>query len=189
MLLSLRQIPFNRFQEFLIDGDLTAIGEGTPEDLLEHAAFLQNEFQDAISTDDTNAIAVTVAQIECYKIKLEITQLAIDMLKLKYDERLIDILIEEGFVGNYSEETILEDLERVVAQSQQFVNLKNDLEKQMELMNEGSKPATYEYYTSVLIAISNMVKYSVSDDISTLKFCGYFKQLIASIEKKEENGR
>lgn len=188
MLLSLRQIPFNRFQEFLIDGDLSAIGEGTNEELVAHAVFLQNEFQDAISTDDTNAIAVTSAQIEYYKIKLEITQMAIDMLKLRYDERLVDILIEEGFIGNYSEETIIEDLERVVAQSQQYVNLKNDLEKQFELMNEGSKPATYEYYTNVLIAISNMVKYSVSEDISTLKFCGYFRQLIATIEKKEENG-
>ena len=189
MLLSLRQIPFNRFQEFLIDGDLTAIGEGTEEELVEHAQRLQLEFQDAISTDDTNAVAVTTAQIEFYKIKLEITQLLIDVLKIKYDERLVELLIEEGFSGCFSEETILEDLERVVAQSQQYVNLKTDLEKQLELMNEGSKPATYEYYTSVLIAISNMVKYSVSDDISTLKFCGYFKQLITSIEKKEENGR
>lgn len=188
MLLTLRQIPFSKFQEFLIDGDLSVIGEGTEDELIAHAAKLQLDFQDAIATDDTNAIAVTTAQIEYYKIKLEITQMAIDMLKLRYDERLVDILIEEGFIGNFSEETIIEDLERVVAQSQQYVNLKNDLEKQFELMNEGSKPATYEYYTNVLIAISNMVKYSVSEEISTLKFCGYFRQLIATIEKKEENG-
>lgn len=189
-LYKLREIKFNDFLEYLLDGDLSKIGDGydlenPSSELIEHGISLRQEFEDMISSSENEAAISLNSEIMAYNITLETTQMIIDVLKLKYDYRLCEILIEDGFNFEFSEESYLNDLEKVVMQCKSIVIMRDDLLSKYEELNGESKPATYEYYDNILNAISQMVKYNVDGTLSTTRIAKYYAQLLKYIEKKE----
>jgi len=185
-LLELHQINFGKFQDFLLKGDLSVIGEGTEEELNAHAIELHRQYSEAIGSDEDVARTMLTAQIKAISFKLDFVQRIIDLIKIRYDERLAEILIDEGFDIEFSKETLIENLEEVISQCQQDVFQKKDLEQQLEKMDEGGSPVTYKYFADVLVAISIMVKANITgDNINTLMYCRYHKQLYTKLDKPE----
>lgn len=188
-LLSLRNLPLSSFIDCLIDGDLSVLGEGTPEVLKAHWEVLYQEFCDAIATTDTKGKIGIDANISTLDLKIARLQLLIDCCRSFYRADVIELLKDEGFTYPFTEESYLQDLEAVVAESRRYVILRNQYQSQKDKTLGTDTKLDYQYFASILNAISEMVKFDVNDSINTLRFCRYYVQLIAHIQKSMNNGR
>jgi len=184
-LLPLHKISIGEFYSLLEEGDLTVVGEGTAEELIAHANELTRQFNELLGSDENLAQTMLTAQIAALDFKLDFVQKIIDLLRVKYDERLIEILIDEDFDIKFSPEKLLENLEQVISECQQYVFQKKDLEQQLEKLSEGGRPANREYLADTLVAISMMVKANIDDKINVLLYCRYHKQLYTKLDKPE----
>lgn len=190
-LYTLKDIPFGKFQQYLIDADLSVLGDAPEEVLIKHGESLYLDFCDATATTETKSIILLDAGIQHYTLKIMRLDLIMEALSLGYNAEIAELLKDESDYP-LTEETYREDIEKITTESIQYRILKSQYEKDRAQIGGGETKATYEYYADVLNAISDMVKYNVDENISTLRYCKYYVQLIKNIEqlnRKRNGGR
>lgn len=185
-LLELRDIPFCDFQRFLVDGELSVLGTGSEDALLEHSEKLLQQYQDLIGAGEDNERIFLANIVQSYQAQLLIVQACIDLLAIGHHQDIVEILKNEGFDYDFSPESYKKDLEKVLSEAKSIVARRDQAQIELEGYGEG-KSADYEYFSDILAAISKIMGFSVDDRISTLQFCAYHKRLIEHYRRLQLN--
>lgn len=170
----------------LIEADYSPLGEGTPEQLQAHWEVVYNAFCDSIANSQMKSYLMMQGNILFYTTKIGRIQNLIDACRMFYCPELLDVLRSEGYNLPFTEESYLADLDKVVLMAKQFVIKRDQLEMKLN-ESEGTKPKTqldYQFFADVLNAIMEVKKVNVDENITTLRFCRLYNDLIAHVEKK-----
>lgn len=183
-MLRLQDIKFSDFQRFLVDGDLSIVGD--------EGERLYNEYRDATMTAETMMIIQLENRMKFHQMHIALTQILVDALSEVYSESLAEELRKLYPDCTIQYETIDRDLKVVVnlakAHLVEFDAAKKDRDA---IAGKSQGKPTYEYYESITNEISKMLGFHIPDDINTMRWCKYYVQLINQQDqpKYKDNGR
>lgn len=179
-------LPLRLFIICLVDNDLSVlIISGTPDDdkLKEAWANIYDEFVNSMGDSENKMYLQLLKEITRLDNKLKIVELIVKVLSTPYRDEsandLIDLLnkiCNTKFKFNDPSE-----LQRCINRSRSFkiqLDLKLSQFKEMQKKMEagGSHKPTKEYFLSLLITLSDHVKYEVTDKITVFDFCERMKR-------------
>lgn len=176
---SCSELPLWNFIKIVITGDLTYLGDGTPEQLQEAWANIFMEYCDIFPSKNSIYVCQLTSEIEHLRTKLEVIQAIIDALSIQYIPDLVLELIDYGFNYPFTPETMLEDLQGVIAESKMFVVQKGVKEGEYKRFLESQKgdPAKESDYDEILSELSKFQGYHLkSKDLSVSEFVAIFNR-------------
>lgn len=176
------EMPLYNFIKIACTNDLNwLVIEGTPTQLeLENAwEAVFTEYSDLSPTPNTTYIVQVTREIRHLETKIAIIQAIIDRFKISYLPELVPILNEYGFYYDFTPETMLSDLQMVIAECSQFVVQKGVKEGELKRFFEGQRgdPAKENDYDEVLSELSKFQGYHLkSKELTVSEFCAIFNR-------------
>lgn len=188
---SINQLPFSLYKRLTIDGDLDAlvISGNVPHETLESISDdIKDQFNAAIMGRKYTERLGDAFEIE--KSRVDIVKI-ISLLEL-YDiypcVEVVELLKEAGIKAEWGENYRQFVENTISTMTMAFEQKKQRFEAHAG--DEDQAPPDHQYYTNIMIDISEMVKHEVPDTITTAQFCAYYNRLIQHIEIiKKTNGR
>lgn len=116
---SIETLKLNRFIACIVNQDLTGLAiSGEPDQQALQMAWVKvvSEYHDRRKNEDVSQEMEGKQENDAYGIKSIRIKLLILMMRKKYHEKLANELLEEGYEYDFTEETYLDDLERVEAE-------------------------------------------------------------------------
>lgn len=190
MLLNLVDIPFIKFQRFLVEHDYSVIGGE------ENAERLYGDFLDSIMSLKMSNMLYLEAEMEQIRMRVSVTQSIIDVLRQLYDPRIAELLREWYPSYQIEIDTLETDIPAIVAECEMAIEEYERFKREMELLNpQSDEPRTtqqqYQYYADLTNEISKMPNVGyIPDDINTQRWCSLCKQLFSIYDQKklQQNG-
>lgn len=183
MRLELIEIPFIKAVPFLVNNDPSGIGG---ED---NVGYFSACWKEATNTPRDSAIMSVENTIEYHRIQVLKVQIMVDLLSIAYVPEFIEMLREEGYNYEFTQESYLADLKNVVAEAQTsmmaFEEAVKDREDMIKRMGS-SQQADFEYYSTLTNLISKHAGFAVSIEINCQQWAGYYKELFTPKLKKSE---
>jgi len=200
------ELPLNKFIECIVDGNLSAlIISGLPdkEDLQQAWETISNQYVERIGTHEYKMYVALYKEI--HTLKITINQVNIiagrgnikkgiepGALRLYYVEELakeLNTLLKTSCKFNYKDpKSYHAELDKCLNRSKSFniqLSLKLLTFEAIEKKNNrkvGQK-MDREYFTSILVTLSDHAKYHVGDNIKMGEYCERLKRFIQSCEK------
>jgi hypothetical protein len=185
--LHITELPLNRFIDVVVDQNYAAlIITGFPpiEALMASWLQIQSEYADAVEHQEHKLYVSLFKEIALLTVNLQTINYTVEMLEHGYYPELVPILNKQLSTSFQLDPN---DQVRYAATLKNWIMrskaLKINLDmKQLQLEAMQGKPTepgrkpTREYYQSVLITLSNHVKYPVQDNITVYEFCDRLKR-------------
>jgi len=191
MPIELFQIQMKDALPFLVNGDNTGIGGAENED------YFIEKWRAATKTPRDMAITQVENLAEYHRIQVVKVQLMVDLLA-KVGENdvvfdmirpLFDVLIEEGFNYEFTQESFMDDLKNVVAESQtslmNFEEAAKDRDEMIRKSSSGGK-ADFAYYAKLTNIMSKSAGFPVTLDLNCEQWAGHYVELFTKKPKKNE---
>ena len=189
---SITELPLNKFQDALIDGNLSALiisGFPTKEQLEETWAGIQAQCADIAGTLEHKLYISTFREIHLLSTELEQIEDTIGYLQawagspipeemlIPHWNKLEKLMYETFRFTPSDKQAYLQQLKGVYNRSRSIkinVDLKNlqlkQLEEQFNAQGATGKKPTREYFRAVLISLSDSVAYLIPDTITVFDF-------------------
>lgn len=183
---SARTLPFDKFQEICVEDKLELLvinGEPPIEELISGWVKIYWEYSETL---DGTLVAKMQTDIERNALiaKINVVELIIGVLSLKYYQSLVDILKGYNFRGTFDfsdQEGYINDLKKCKTQLK-FWKMK--VEPETKKSNGNEKP-TYEYFASALSSLSQYSKYLIrAKDLTAFDFAVQYKNMIAYLKRQ-----
>jgi hypothetical protein len=171
----------------VVDDNLYALViSGTPNDEELQAAWLQiqGEYADAISDSEHRMYVSLFKEITILATNLQLIEYAVEILEQVYSKELADRLnklLNTSFQFDPADPVKYKATLKNCLMRSKSIKINLDL-KQIQMqgmqdkMKEPGKKATREYFQSILITLSNHVKYQLSESITVFEFCDRLKR-------------
>lgn len=196
---SVKGLPFDKFLDFYVDGDYSALikykrpvpgkikawyykrikrtilSDGTDDilNLVLAGEQVLNDFTDhSAGVEDLNKIR-HIVRVQQLQYKVDRIQAIVDSLSISYNEGLVEALREHGIPLLVREASLQEDLKRVVSFSKKYVVELETIQRKYENDKEPEKP-TREAFEAILALIDPKL---MANMIDGLRFCVLYKQL------------
>jgi hypothetical protein len=154
-------------------------GEPTQEQLTDAWDNIFTEYSDICPTTNSTYIVQITREIKHLETKIAIIQAIIDRFKISYMPELVLILNEYGFYYDFTPETMLSDLQSVIAECSMFVVQKGVKEGELKRFFEGQKGewASENDYDETLSELSKFQGYHLkSKELTVSEFCAIFNR-------------
>jgi hypothetical protein len=189
---SLRKLPMITYIEIIDTGNLSLLSDEELDivELIDIWQKINEEYQNRYNLQNSNKVFNLSKEIEYLENKHLFIKYAVEALKFDYNAEVVERIIDYGY--RITKEKYLDDLERILRESNAIVNkinlLKNSLPKKAESESKGTE-----------IIVDSMANYSsiLGFDfdfyaISVEKFHSIEKQVknkIAAIEKNNAKNK
>lgn len=186
--IGLQDIPFDQFQRFLVEGDVSVCGGE------ENAKRLYEEYLEHTASSELKRAILVNNNIVYYSLKIKIIDTLLVALQEYYSEDIAKILRDDVGFFKYqlTKETYIEDIKKIIGECKRYKTKLREWEIEAQKLNKEDKKTdklSYAYFEDVLIAIGEMEKMFIPSNISTLRYCRLYKKLVDNIEKpKVTNG-
>lgn len=203
---ALDELPLNKFIECIVDGNLAAlIISGIPaEDQLKTAwENISQQYIERIGTSEYKMYIALYKEINTLKISLnqiniiaqrEAEGIEPGILRLYYVEKLaqeLNSLLRTNCKFNYADaKSYHAELDKCIRRSKS-IKIQLDLKlltfDAIEKKNKGKKGQKMdrEYFTSILVTLSDHAKYHIADNIKMGEYCERLKRFIQYCEKSK----
>lgn len=193
---SINKLPLNRFIDCMIDGNLYALvisGDPSKLELQEAWNDILSEYTESISNNEYRLYISLYKEITILQLTYEQVHILAEVLNTVYSKKLCDELnsllrtsckFNPLDVSSYRDE-LLKCVRRSAG-----IKLKLDLKllqfdaiKKKHEQKAGDKMEDgREYFTSVMITLSDHAKYQLPDTITVLEYCERIKRLNKHLE-------
>jgi hypothetical protein len=167
---SIKKLPLRLYIEAL-DGDLSVLGDASPEVLEEAFIDLQGQFAEAIGGEEAVANVQRVGTVEYLRLKIERLQILIDAMYVEPCKVLAEQIREEGY--SISLDKWEEDLQRVVKKAKNLLVELSQKEQPLKEQEQKNENIDISPADSLRIAAGVILKDSAYSpaDIVTYDFC------------------
>ena len=187
MQLELQDIEFRHFARHLVKGEIDMFNNDQ-----ETADRLYNEFQDILSSGQTNHLVILETRLLKQYKRHDESLIIVEALKVAYTKELADIA--RGYLGyglQFSEESYLADIETVEkltnTQRIKIKQLQDEKEKAMESFKGESM--NFNTLTRTTLAICKDLGYSLPADVDTRTWAVARKEYTDKLEKLQKDGK
>lgn len=196
----INSLPLYLFIDCMVDDKIHSLvisGNPTPEELQDAWADILMEYNEVMADNEGKLFFSLHKQILQKEIELRMIDHALFVLKSEYIPRLVDTLNKLFSSGILLDPTDQDDYHNKL---QIFRNLKASI-----LMNRDMKRIQYEaiqakrsqssqrpdrrYFQTILLNLSDYVKYEVDENISVFTFCERFRRLNKFLETTTKSGK
>lgn len=196
------ELPLNRFIDVLVDDNYAALvitGYPPIEELQLTWMQVQGEYADAIDNHEHKMYISLFKEVTILALNLQTINALVGALEQLYVPEFgieLNKILNASFKLDPSDPDKYRATLKSCIMRSKSIKINLDL-KQMQLaamqekMNEPGKKPTREYFISILTALSNHVKYHISDSITVYEFCDRLKTFNKYCEqvKKQDNVR
>lgn len=194
---SCADLPLNKFIDCIVDGNLQALtitGFPTPEQLQEAWQNIISEYSDIVGTLEYKLYVSLYKEIAISKIILDQVTVALNILKLTYDEFFANEanrILRSNCKFNWKDPASYHaEVDKCFNRSK-ALKIRLDLKllqfEAIEKKNKGKDGAqmTRQYFTSVLITLSDYAKYRIEDNIKMSEYCERIKRFSEYCESQK----
>ena len=194
---SLHDLPLNKFIDCLVDGNLQALtitGFPTQEELESAWQKIISEYTDLLGSLEHRLYVQLYKDIAITKITLDQLTIAINILQITYDEFFaeeVNKILRTQCKFNWADQTSYQAECKKCLNRSKSLRIKLDLKLlQFEAIasknknKEGEKP-TRQYFTSVLITLSDHAKYRIEENIKMSEYCERIKRFSEYCEQQK----
>lgn len=199
---SIDDLPLSRFIDLVVDDNLFALvisGTPTERDLLTAFDQVQREYAEVMKDGEFDLLNKTMREINRLNLLYEQILELVGVLRRYYNEKLARLLTKYlGYNLNLNPK-LTEDydkaLDRAINRSKSIlidIKLKSSqLEAMQEKQQTETTKPTRRHFQGVLIALSNHVGFSITDNITVFEYCNRVHQLNKYLDQlnRERNGR
>lgn len=190
------QLPLNRFIDIVVDDNIYAMvisGSPSINELHEAWQTISIEYADAMKDQESRLLFSTEKELNRLKLAYHVIIDALGVLKNYYTPQFAKVVNEllrssfkfdVRFPNDYDN-----DIKRAYNRSK---GIKIDIDlKQLsynalkEKLTSSAKKPTREYFQSILITLSDFVKYEIRDTITVFEFCDRIRRLNEYNEKQK----
>jgi hypothetical protein len=197
-------LPLRNFIDASVNDNLSALiitGFPNPEQLQTAWAQITSEYADQIGDSESKMYWQLFKEVYVLSLNIELVEVCVNLLRAVYVEsfaRELEELSQADFKLDPSDpEKYQADIQRCVNRSKRLIILHDTKKARLDAMEkqntEQVKP-THEYYSSILITLSDHAKYEINDSITVFAFCErlnrfkkYSEQLAAQYAKQRDN--
>jgi len=176
---------FRDIVPFLVHGITDGIGGD------DNVEYFKEAWEKATYTPRDQALENIQNEMIYHYMQVEIVQMLVNLLLIKYDVRVVELLHELGFTYPFTEETYKEDLKNVVEESQasimSYEEAKQNKETLVNSFGKGEK-ADEAYYAKITDIMSKEQRCFIPDEINGERWAGLYKDLFTP-KKKPVNER
>jgi hypothetical protein len=190
------KLPLSRFIDCSVDGDISALiieGEPSQDELQAAWAQILEQYSEAVGDNEQKAMLSLFKEINRLQVNIDQVYLLVGAMKSYYvklfAKELNKILNTSLSFDPQNQEAYENALKRCLSRCkawelQKELKMSQYLALQKKFDGLASKQSR-EYYSDILIALSNSAGYEISEEISVYKFCKRLKQLKKSMEAKK----
>lgn len=206
---TLDELPLNKFIECIVDGNLAALiisGIPTEEQLSAAWETISHKYIERIGTNEYKMYVALYKEINLLKISLNQVNIIAQredkekniepgILRLYYVEKLakeLNSLLKTNCTLNYNDpKSYHAELDKCIRRSKS-IKIQLDLKlltfDAIEKKNKGNKGQKMdrEYFTSILVTLSDHAKYQIADNIKMGEYCERLKRFIQYCEKSKK---
>jgi hypothetical protein len=199
-------MPLNRFIDVVVDDNFAALiitGYPPIEELMSAWAQLQGEYADAIEQQEHKMYISLFKEVNILALNLQTINCLVEMLEQIYVQEFmfaVNKILNSSFQLDPSDPVKYKATLKNCLMRSKAIKINLDL-KSMQLkamqekVNEPGAKVSREYFQSILITLSNHVKYPVQDSITVFEFCDRLKRYNKECDelrkqaKSKANGR
>lgn len=195
---SIGRLPLNVFINCVVDKDYSGLvisGTATQSEFLEAWADLNSQYAEIMGDAEYKVYSALYKELAILTLKVAEIEAIIEVLSYFPYYPLFEKLNEHLSVSWQYDYSNVEEYEKLLKRaynrSREFVirleSKKIAFDSMQSKFKEG-KPPTREYFNSMLISLSDHVKYRISDDITVFEFCQRVNNLSKHLEKWQTKG-
>jgi hypothetical protein len=181
------EMPLNRFIDVVVDDNFAALiitGYPPIEDLMTAWAQIKGEYADASEQQEHRMFISLFKEVNILALNLQTINCLVEMLEQIYVPEFasaLNKLLNTSFQFDPTDPVKYKSTLKNCLMRSKAIKINMDLKRlQLEAMqgkvDEPDKKVTREYFQSILITLSNHVKYQVQDSITVYEFCDRMKR-------------
>lgn len=190
---TIHDLPLSKFIDCIVDGNLYALiisGDPTKEQLAEAWDFILGQYTELVGTQEYQLYKVLYCEVAVLKITLDQLRILaakvndqdekVGILRIIYDEyfaKELNKLVNTNCKFNWNnQKEYHEELDKCVRRGKALkiqYDLKNLQFKAIEKKNSGTAAVKMDrqYFTSILITLSNFAKFRIDSSITMDEYC------------------
>lgn len=181
-------LPFDKFLDFYVDGNYRALlihGDCDILNLVDAGEKVKSEFFDYTTGMGSSTGVKEAIKIQQLESRLQRVAAIVDSLSMRYNKELADMLRGLGIITKVKEETLHEDLEKVMRETGRFnmeIDQIADYLKSKQVKTEKPKR---EHFENILTEIDPKL---LAEHIDTYRFTVLYQKLKRQ-QEREPDGR
>ena len=190
---TLRKLPMITYIEIIDTGNITLLSdeETDIEELIDVWGKINEEYQRRYNVQNSNKVFNLTKEIEYLENKHMFIKYAVEALKFDYVVEVVDQIIEYGY--RITKESYLDDLERILRESNAIINKINLLRNSLPKQKEETESKGTDIIVDSMANYSSILGFDFDFyTISVEKFHSLEKQVknkIAAIEKNNAKNK
>lgn len=184
---SINSLPLNRFIDIIVDENILALvisGRPTDEQLNKAWEDISLQYADAIKDNEYKLVTSLQKEINTLTITYNLIQEAIKTLKDFYTKQFaveLNALLKSSFKFDIRfPDDYDNDLKRAKGRSKGILlqlQIKQSAYDAIATKRNSGGKATREYFSGILITLSDYVKYRIGEDITVFEFCDRIRRV------------
>jgi hypothetical protein len=189
---SCRTLSIGAFIDAYCNGNLSVLirqGNPTEKELQDAWNEILFEYSALVANGESNYILSLQRRMSLLNADIFYIENAITILRLRYEQDIVDELIAMGFIGDYKKP---EQLKRVVALAKNYVIELSELQEEFDRINATAtgKKQTEDDYNRTLVALSKYIGYRIDKELVKVdEFAAIFSLYISESKKQETDGQ
>jgi hypothetical protein len=180
-------MPLSRFMDVVVDDNYAALiitGYPPIDELIQAWDQIKGEYADAIEHHEHKMYVSLFKEVSLLALNLQTINCLLEMLEQIYVPQFaasVNSILKTSFQFDPADPSKYQATIKNCRMRSKSIKINLDLKQlQLDAMqgkgDEPGKKPTREYYQSILVTLSNHVKYPVQDSISVFEFCDRMKR-------------